>query len=98
MSENRIEKIFDLNNTSAEFIEKEKQSGKDLGKAVIDRSEFFCLIAGTGIAEKGRFEIKMSCAPEHINFIIEGMTIALNALIETHNKAQNNMKKDVDST
>lgn len=98
MSENRVEKIFDLANASPEFIAQQKQDGRDLGKSVIDRSEYFVVIAGTKKDGENRFEIKMSCALEHIPFIIEGMTISLNALVDTHNKAQKNIKKDVDST
>lgn len=98
MNENRIEKIFNLENSSPEYIAEEKQKGKELGKSVIDRSEYFVVIAGTGSGESGRFEIKMSCAPQHVAYIIGGMTIALNALVETHNKAQKNIDKNMDGT
>lgn len=98
MNKNRIEKIFNLENSSPEYIVEEKQKVKELGKSVIDRSEYFVVIAGTGSGESGRFEVKMSCGPQHVEHIIEGMKIGLNVLIEAHNKAQKNIDKNMDGT
>lgn len=87
MPEKSKQTILNLSEISPEFLAEEKKKGKDLGKDVIDRCSYFCLIAGKPDITQG-FEIKISCGPEHIPLLVQGMQIAIQGIIDTYSKSK----------